>query len=121
MNQQVVSFVGTHAKVNKIIQEMTTKFDIEKFTGSNDFGLWKIKMEAILIQQGCDEALKGESNMPSTLTQAKKKSMIDKARSAIILCLGDKAPREVAKEKTAVGIWAKLESLYMTKSLAHKL
>ena len=100
---------------------MAMKFDIEKFSSSNDFGLWKIKMEAILIQQGCDEALKGESNMPSTLTQAKKKSMIDKARSAIILCLGDKAPREVAKEKTVAGIWAKLESLYMTRSLAHRL
>ena len=50
--------------------------------------------------------------MPPTLTHAEKKSMIDKAKSAIILCLGDKALREVAKEKTAAGIWAKLESLW---------
>ena len=121
MNQQVVSFVGTHAKVNKIIQEMTTKFDIEKFFGSNDFGLWKIKMEAILIQQGCDEALEGESNMPPTLTHAEKKSMIKRAKSAIMLCLGDKSLKEVAKEKTVAGIWEKLESLYMTRSLAHRL
>ena len=100
---------------------MAMKFDIEKFSSSNDFGLWKIKMEAILIQQGCDEALKGDSNMPPTLTHAEKKSMIDKARSAIILCLGGKALREIAKEKTAAGIWAKLESLYMTRSLTHRL
>ena len=59
--------------------------------------------------------------MPLTLMQAEKKSMIDKAKSAIILCLGDKALREVAKEKIAAGIWAKLESLYMTRSLAHRL
>ncbi|WVZ11552.1 hypothetical protein V8G54_016082 [Vigna mungo] len=38
-----------------------------------------------------------------------------------ILCLGDKVLREVAKEKTAAEIWAKLESLYMTRSLAHRL
>ncbi|KOM55736.1 hypothetical protein LR48_Vigan10g162800 [Vigna angularis] len=100
---------------------MATKFDIEKFNGSNNFGLWKIKMEAILIQQGCDEALKGELNMGVGMSQEEKKRMIDKARSAIILCLGDKALREVAKEKTAAGIWAKLESLYMTRSLAHRL
>ena len=112
MNQQVVLYVGSNAKVNKIIQEMATKFNIEKFSGSNDFGLWKIKMEAILIQQGCDEALKGESNMSPTLMHVEKKSMINKARSVIILCLGDKALREVAKEKTAAGIWAKLESLW---------
>ena len=100
---------------------MATKFDLEKFTGSNDFKLWKMKMEAILIQQGCDKALKGESNMPLTLMQEEKKSMIDKAKSVIILCLGDKALREVAREKTAAGIWAKLELMYMTRSLAHRL
>ena len=37
------------------------------------------------------------------------------------MCLGDKAPREVAREKTAAGIWAKLELMYMTRSLAHRL
>ncbi|MCI88563.1 hypothetical protein A2U01_0109850, partial [Trifolium medium] len=30
---------------------MGSKWDIEKFTGSNDFGLWKVKMRAISIQQ----------------------------------------------------------------------
>ena len=100
---------------------MVTKFDIEKFTGANDFELWKIKMEAILIQQGCLEALEGEMNMSSSLTPAEKTSMVNRARSAIILCLGDKTLREVAKERTAAGMWAKLESLYMTKSLAHRL
>jgi len=39
---------------------MGLKWDIEKFTGDNNFGLWKVKMEAVLIQQKCGEALKGE-------------------------------------------------------------
>ena len=47
--------------------------------------------------------------------------MIDRARSAIILCLGNKALREVARERTTVSMWLKLESLYMTKSLANWL
>ena len=46
---------------------------------------------------------------------------MEKAHSAIILCLGDRALREVASEKTAATIWTKLEKLYMTKSLANKL
>jgi hypothetical protein len=29
---------------------MGSKFDIERFTGSNDYGLWKVKMRAVLIQ-----------------------------------------------------------------------
>ena len=46
--------------------------------------------------------------------------MVDKVRSAIVLCLGDKVLRDVAKEPTATSMWSKLESLYMTKSLAHR-
>ena len=99
---------------------MGSKWDIEKFTGDNDFGLWKVKMEAVLIQQKCEKALKGEGSLPVTMTRAEKTEMVDKARSAIVLCLGDKVLREVAKEPTAASMWAKLESLYMTKSLAHR-
>jgi len=46
--------------------------------------------------------------------------MNDKAVSAIILCLGDKVLREVSRETTPVSMWNKLDSLYMTKSLAHR-
>lgn len=99
---------------------MGSKWDIEKFTGSNDFGLWKVKMRAILIQQKCVEALKGEAQMPTHLTPVEKAEMNDKAVSAIILCLGDKVLREVSRETTAVSMWNKLDSLYMTKSLAHR-
>ena len=99
---------------------MGSKWDIKKFTGSNDFGLWKVKMQAVLTQQKCVETLKGESAMLASLTQAKKREMIEKAKSAIVLCLGDKVLKEVAMEATTTSIWAKLESLYMTKSLAHR-
>ena len=89
--------VGTRPRSRKM---GTTKYDIEKFSGENDFGLWRIKMEAILIQHGCAEALKGEERMSESLSSKEKSEMIAKARSAIILCLGDKALREVAREKT---------------------
>ena len=59
--------------------------------------------------------------MSESLSSKEKSEMIAKARSAIILCLGDKALREVAREKTAASMWLKLESLYMTKSLANRL
>jgi len=78
-------------------------------------------METILIQHGYAEALKGEEKMFESLSSKEKSEMIDKARSAIILCLGDKALREVARERTKTSMWLKLESLYMTKSLANRL
>src|SRR3954471_23054695 len=99
----------------------STKYEIEKFTGVNDFGLWRLKMKALLVQQGCLEALKGEAAMNAALTAAEKTNMIEKAHSAILLSLGDKVLRQVSKETTASGLWVKLESLYMTKSLVNRL
>ena len=78
-------------------------------------------MHAVLVQQGLSHALKGEASLPATLTDAEKKELIEKAKSTIILCLGDKALREVAREPTAVALWLKLESLYMTKSVTNRL
>jgi hypothetical protein len=99
---------------------MCLKWDIKKFTGSNEFVLWKVNMRAILIQHRCVDALKGEAQMHATLTLVEKTEMNDKALSAIILSLGDKVLREVARETTAVALWIKLESLYMSKYLAHR-
>jgi len=45
----------------------------------------------------------------------------EKAHSTILLCLSDEVIIEVADETTASGLWNKLETLYMTKSLTNKL
>ncbi|KAK2362411.1 alpha carbonic anhydrase [Trifolium repens] len=77
-------------------------------------------MRALLIHHKCVEALKGITQMSATLSDQEKKDMDEKALSSIILCLGDKVLREVAKETSAAAMWSKLDTLYMTKSLAHK-
>lgn len=101
------------------------KYDIEKFNGRNDFGLWRIKMRAILIQQGLIDALNKNHGSSGSKTEdgAEKEKIrteiMDKAQSANILCLGDKPLREASKEQTATGMWLKLEKLYMTKYSAN--
>ncbi|GJW04072.1 retrovirus-related pol polyprotein from transposon TNT 1-94 [Tanacetum coccineum] len=95
-----------------------TRFDIKKFDGKNDFGLWQIKMHALMVQQGCDVALE---TLPADMEAGKKTALMKKAYSCLILCLGDRVLREVTKETYAAGIWTKLTSLYMTKSLANRL
>ncbi|GKA98409.1 retrovirus-related pol polyprotein from transposon TNT 1-94 [Tanacetum coccineum] len=50
-----------------------------------------------------------------------KAALMKKAYSTLILCLRDRVLREVTKETTVAGIWTKLTSLYMTKSLANRL
>ena len=47
--------------------------------------------------------------------------MLENAYNAIILYLGDKVHREVSNEESAMAVWLKLESLYITKSLANRL
>ncbi|GJU87384.1 retrovirus-related pol polyprotein from transposon TNT 1-94 [Tanacetum coccineum] len=94
------------------------KFEIEKFDGTVDFGLWRIKMRALLIQHGCEAALEV---LPADMEAQTKAELNKKAHSAVILCLGNKVLREVTWETTTAGVWTKLETLYMTKSLANKL
>ncbi|KHN13198.1 Retrovirus-related Pol polyprotein from transposon TNT 1-94, partial [Glycine soja] len=98
-----------------------TKFDVEKFTGKNNFNLWRVKMLALLTQQECELALEGEEMLPAEMTAAQKRVIMKKAYSAILLSLGDEVLGEVSGEKTADKLWAKLESRYMTKSLHNRL
>lgn len=97
------------------------RFDIDKFSGKNDFGLWKVKMLAILTQQGLDDVVLDEANAFSDETAEQKKKIFNKARSTIFLSIDDKVLREVSKEETPAAVWKKLDSLYMTKSLANRL
>ncbi|KAL8536024.1 hypothetical protein ACS0TY_011602 [Phlomoides rotata] len=97
------------------------KLDVEKFSGKNDFGLWKVKMKALLVYHGLTSALKPDDDEESSISREMKVEIMEKAHSAIILCLGDKPLREVSKEKIVIDVWKKLESLYQTKSVSNKL
>nr|GEY43370.1 retrovirus-related Pol polyprotein from transposon TNT 1-94 [Tanacetum cinerariifolium] len=76
------------------------------------------EMRALLIQHGCEAALEV---LPADMEAQTKAELNKKAHSAVILCLGNKVLREVTGDTTAAGVWSKLETLYMTKSLANKL
>ncbi|KAK3000950.1 hypothetical protein RJ639_021401 [Escallonia herrerae] len=60
-----------------------TKYDLEKFDGSNDFSLWRMKMCAVLIQQRLLKVLKGKQGLPDTMSANEKEDMLERAHSAI--------------------------------------
>ncbi|GJS14327.1 cellulose synthase A catalytic subunit 2 [UDP-forming]-like protein [Tanacetum coccineum] len=95
-----------------------TRFDIKKFDENNDFGLWQIKMHVLMVQQGCDVALK---TLLADMKACEKVGLMKKAYTTLNLCLGDWVLHEVTKEISATSTWTKLTSLYMTKSLANIL
>ncbi|OMO73383.1 Integrase, catalytic core [Corchorus capsularis] len=96
------------------------KFDNEKFNGSNDFILWKVKMKAIMIQQNCADAIDKEM-LPKKSTDKEIKEINLKAHSAILLSLSDEVLREVVAEKDAASLWKALDDKYMKKSLTNRL
>ena len=97
----------------------SSKVEIEKFDGANDFGLWKMKMLAHLGNLGLDLAL-GKEFLES-IDEEKKWEVLKKAYKTLILSLSDKMLREIMKCKSVVEVWLKLESLYMTKNLSSRL
>nr|GEZ01906.1 retrovirus-related Pol polyprotein from transposon TNT 1-94 [Tanacetum cinerariifolium] len=75
-------------------------------------------MRALLIQHRCEAPLEV---LPVDMEAQIKFELNKKAHNTVILCLGNKVLREVTGETTVAGVWSKLETLYMTKSLDNKL
>ena len=101
----------------------TSKFEVEKFTGENDFHLWRLKMRALLVHQGLEETLGDprSEKKPSKFNDEEMQDALDKAHSTLILSLGDGVLREVGDQITAADLWKKLEDLYTKKSLTKRL
>lgn len=99
---------------------LTATFEMENFSEKTNFDLWKVKMRALLVQQGVN-ALLGDVGFEKDVDAKEKVSIMERVHSTLILSLGDKALREVTKEKTAKDIWDKMESLYNVKYNSNKL
>ncbi|TXG63651.1 hypothetical protein EZV62_010645 [Acer yangbiense] len=84
---------------------MGMKFEIENFTGENDFGLWKMKMKAVLVKEGLDIALDGEEKLPTDM-DTDEKNLLKKAYNSLIMCLEKRVLREVSKETTTAEVQA---------------
>ena len=75
---------------------------------------------AILICQKLDIAIE-EGIDHDDANKKESETVMKQARSAIIMNLADNVLRQVIGEKTALGIWNRLNQLYMAKSTATKI
>jgi hypothetical protein len=81
-------------------------------------------MHALLRQQGLAKILEPfeeRIGIKEIDEIVKRAELEEKAHSLILLSLSDGVLRKVAVEETAVGLWKKLGSLYMKKSLTNHL
>ena len=97
------------------------KYEIEKFNGKNDFSYWRMQMKNLLISQKLHKALAGKEKKPESMKDEDWEELDLEARSAIILCLERDVAFLVNEEATTVGVWSKLESNFMTKTLTNRI
>lgn len=86
-----------------------------------NFSLWKLKVRDLLVQQRLHKALDGPTKKLATMTNSDWEDLDARALSTIKLCLADEVLFNIVEESTTLGLWEKLEKLYMTKSLTNRI
>jgi hypothetical protein len=99
----------------------SSKFEVEKFSGKSNFELWKLKMQDLLVQQGLKKALARNLKKPTAMKNEEWEDLDENSLSIIRLCMVDDVLFNIVGEDTTSGLWSKLESLYMTKSLMRRI
>ena len=111
------------------LAKMSFIFDIEKFDGRINFGLWQVQVKDILIQSGLYKALKGkpaslseekepdksggssESKGKSKMSEEEWEELDMRAASQIRLCLAKNVLANVARWSSTKELWEKLEEM----------
>jgi hypothetical protein len=78
-------------------------------------------MRDLLVQQGLKKALTGKTMKPIAMTNKEWEDLDEKSLSTIRLCLADDVMFNIVGEDITSGLWSKLESLYMMKSLTSRI
>ena len=98
---------------------MASKFEVARFDGTGNFGMWQTRVKDLLAQQGISRAL--NEKKPAKVDDDKWEEMQAQACGTIRLCLSDQIMYHVMDETSAKKIWDKLEEQFMSKTLTQKL
>ena len=105
------------------------KFEVEKFDGKDNFGLWKYKMLCQLEIVDLGSVLKEETPSTDVEGEEQKDTKPDpkeqdrklRTKNLISMCLSDFILRKVMHEPTALAMWKALEAEYQTKTLPNRI
>ena len=98
---------------------MASKFDVVKFDGIGNFGLWQTRVKDLLAQQGLSKTLSDQK--PDKVDDDKWEEMRAQACATIRLCISDQIIYHVMEETSPKKIWETLETKFMSKTLTNKL
>ena len=94
--------------------------EISRFDGKSNFSLWQARVKDVLIQQGLVEALICQER-PGTMEEETWRWLQIQTMNTIRLYLMDDVTIHVLNETSPIVLWAKLEELYMGKTLTNML
>ena len=94
------------------------KFEVEKFNGTNNFGMWQCEVQDLLFRERSHIALEAK---PKDMSEEDWSLVNRQACGTIRLCLAKEQKYFVMKETSAAQLWKKLEDKYMTKSIENRL
>uniref|UniRef100_A0A1J3JUU5 Retrovirus-related Pol polyprotein from transposon TNT 1-94 n=1 Tax=Noccaea caerulescens TaxID=107243 RepID=A0A1J3JUU5_NOCCA len=105
------------------------RFEMDKFDGRGDFGMWKYKLMGQLEIQGLSEVLKDEATLYRPQVKPEDELVLDprkvakdiRVKNLLGSCLSDVILRKIMHEETAFGMWKELENDYQTKSLPNRI
>ena len=96
-----------------------TRFEVEKFSGTGNFGLWQTRVKDLLAQQGCLKALRDAK--PAKMDAEDWEELQLQAAGTIRLCLSDQVIYHVMDENSLKKIREKMENQYMSKTATTKV
>ena len=82
------------------------KFEVKKFDGTNNFGMWQCEVMDVLIQQDLDIALEDK---PEAIDDKEWEKLNWQACGTIRLCLAKDQKYSVMRESNAKKLWQTLE------------
>ena len=104
---------------NRQMASMASKFEVTRFDGTGNFGLWQTRVKDLLAQQSISKVLSGIK--PEKVDDDKWEEMQAQACATIRLCLSDQIMYHVMEETSPKEIWDKLASQFMSKTVTQKL
>lgn len=93
---------------------------IEKFLGQN-FSLWKVQMEWLMIKQDLSIALEGKGKKLSLMVDEEWEKLDKKEKAMIFLSLSSNVLFNVSIENTSKELWDKISSMYELGLVSNKV
>ncbi|KAF8673343.1 hypothetical protein HU200_048903 [Digitaria exilis] len=100
------------------VQEMASmpsKFEVARFDGTRNFGLWQTRVKDLLAQQGISRVLNDKK--PAKVEDDKWEEMQAQACGTIRLCLSDQIMYHAMDESSPKKIWDTLAEKFLSKTL----